>query len=245
MALSVSAVAAKPASPSTKHSALSAFLPSKIQLFRDGGTIKLEGMLNKSVTGTVRLDGRIGSPTRGQLFVTTRHFLNGANPERKLTKADLEGLQSAVKRYVKEHPSHSPVYDQLLSRLATALKPAAIAPNLKHSELKDVRLRWSPGQGARPLPGMPIRRMGLFVSADVKKGHKLHIDSVKMNSAQKTVTVEVDARGLGTPASGTENQELFVRGGFSLKAERWTVVVKDGGKEVSRRQMMLGGPPAP
>lgn len=244
MALALSAVAHKPASPA-KFNAFSAFYPSKINLYRDGGTLKLEGQLNKSVSGTVRLDGRIGSASRGQFFVTTRHFLSAPTAERKMTKAELEGLQTAVKRHVKQHPTHAAAYDLLLKRLAIVLGAGPIAPNLKHSELKNVQLRWSPGQGIQPPPGFPpARRWGLYLEADVKNGHALHLDGVKMNKATKTLTIEVDARGQGTPASGTQSQELFVRGGFSLKAESWTVVVKDGGKVLSQRKMMLGGPPA-
>jgi hypothetical protein len=131
------------------------------------------------------------------------------------------------------------------ARIGT-FRPAPVAPKLTHSSVSKIALHWSPGQGMRPPPGGPPPRMwGLYLTGSVHKGHHLHVDGVKLNKANKTVTIQVDARGQGAPGKTSVTEEKFVGGGFPLKAERWTVIVKDGGKVVAKKSMMLGGPPAP
>lgn len=103
---------------------------------------------------------------------------------------------------------------------------------------------WSPGQGM-VRPGEQGRQWGLYVSGSVKQGHDLKIASVKRDLAKKTVTITVGSPGSGT-GKKTESKEAFAGGGFSMQAQKWTVVVKDQkGHQLLKKQMMLGGPPAP
>ena len=122
--------------------------------------------------------------------------------------------------------------------------PVADLP-IKHSGVTHVQLSWSNGQGVRPAPGMPVHPRGLYLTGDVRTGHFLQIDKVSRNTSKKTITITVDARGPGAPRAGKQPEQKFVGGAVDMKAEKWTVVVKDGeGHEIARREMMLGGPPA-
>lgn len=115
--------AAAPRPSRTAPLPFSSFIPTQIMMFRDGGTMKVEGMLNKSVNAYFRVDGRIGSPTRGELFVKTKHFLKPETAERKMTLEELKGLQRAIDAYVKKHPKET-YYPQLQQRLAEAIEKA-------------------------------------------------------------------------------------------------------------------------
>ena len=125
------------------------------------------------------------------------------------------------------------------------LPPAA--PKTQHSKLTSVGLYWSPGQGIRPPSGNPpAHQWGLYLTANVHKGHDLKVSGVTLNKTTKTLTLKADARGSGAAGRGTSKQEEFVRGGFGVKAEKWTVIVKDStGKVLAKKTMFLGGPPAP
>ena len=112
-----------PAAVSTKPVDLnySAYLPSKITLYRDGGTIKMEGLVNRSYSANIRFDGAISSPTRGTFFVQPKFWAGPAMPEKPMKKADLEELQRAIKSYVKEHPNAAAAYHILLKDIGQAL----------------------------------------------------------------------------------------------------------------------------
>jgi hypothetical protein len=137
------------------------------------------------------------------------------------------------------------------ARIGTAtlntIRTQPIAPRLTHSKLTNVGAFWSPGQGMRPPPGRPPGRgWGLYVSASVHKGQHLHIDNVKTNKTTKTVTITADARGTGKQQKTTEKQEAMVGRVGGMKAEKWTVIVKDHqGHTLMKKSMMVGGPPAP
>lgn len=97
------------------------FLPTKLSKLRDGGTILVDGLLNKSVSAKIRMDGGINSSTRGQFFVTTKHFLQGAKPERAMTKGELEDLSKAIVKHMANTPGRQPEYVELNKRIREAL----------------------------------------------------------------------------------------------------------------------------
>ncbi len=120
----------------------SGYSPSKITMYRDGGTIKLEGHLNRSFTGSVRFDGAMSSPTRGQFFSSVKHFAGKAEAERPMSRADLKELQGALQRYVKNTQGEDPAYKILLKNIDQALgtKPAPKLPTA--AQLKNVLGTW-------------------------------------------------------------------------------------------------------
>ena len=124
------------------------------------------------------------------------------------------------------------------------LRPVADIP-VRHSAVTSVHLNWSPGQGVRPPPGKPIHQRGLYLTGNVSNGHALHIGKITKNTSKKTITITVDARGQGAPMAGKQAEQKFVGSAAGMKAEKWTVVVKDpAGLVLVRREMTLGGPPA-
>jgi hypothetical protein len=130
---------------------------------------------------------------------------------------------------------------------ASTIRTQPIAPKLTHSKLTNVGAFWSPGQGMRPPPGGPQgHSWGLYINASVHKGQHLQIDGVKTSKTTKTVTITADARGTGKQGKTTEKQEALVGRVGGLKAEKWTVIVKDHqGHVLMKKAMMVGGPPAP
>lgn len=157
--MSVSSVSSTKPSSSTSSAPLynfSAFVPSKITLFRDGGTIKLEGNINRSMPAKVRYDGHMSSPTRGRFFVAVNGPGGKAQPERALTKAELKTLQTALKSFIKTNPDAGATYQLLLKNMEKALSSqgtslpttaklksvyeAALANNVKWSEKMPVEL---------------------------------------------------------------------------------------------------------
>lgn len=143
-------------------SAFAAFLPMKHSKLRDGGSILVDGQLNKSVSARVRMDGGINSSTRGQFFVTTRHFLQGARAERPMTKAELVDLQSAITRHMAKTPGRQPEYVEFNARIRAALakfEPAKIdvakiptsivGPNANASVNGSMWIDRMPGPGPR------------------------------------------------------------------------------------------------
>ncbi|MCU0697762.1 MAG: hypothetical protein MUC96_14650 [Myxococcaceae bacterium] len=117
---------ARPVAPVTAPvaapvSSFAAFFPTKLSKLRDGGTVLVDGQLNKSVSARIRMDGGINSPTRGQFFVTTRHFLQGARPERAMTQAELKDLQAAITRHMAKTPGRQPEYVEFNARIREAL----------------------------------------------------------------------------------------------------------------------------
>ena len=118
-----------------------AYLPSKITMYRDGGTIKMEGLVNRSYSANIRFDGAIGSPTRGTFFVAPKFFAGPAMPEKPMKKADLQELQQGLKRYVKDHPNAEPAYSILLKNIDKALGKGNVKlPTAAH--LKNVLGAW-------------------------------------------------------------------------------------------------------
>lgn len=71
------------------------FSCQEIAARKDGGTIILRGLINRSLAATIRYDGKIHSPTRGQFFVTLT-----PSPELPMTKDELKGLAVAVEREI-------------------------------------------------------------------------------------------------------------------------------------------------
>lgn len=111
--------------PKTINHNFSNYLPVNITLYRDGGTIKMEGNINRSFRGNVRFDGALNSPTRGKFFVTVGSmFSTGA--EKPMKKSDLKELRQAIAKYIENDPGAERGYSILLRNIDQALgtKPA-------------------------------------------------------------------------------------------------------------------------
>lgn len=121
---------AAPAAP--KDLGLAHFQPTRVTLVRDGGSIVVNGNLNRSVTADVRLDGGLGSPTRGQFFVAS-HLWNEhatAGSERPMTKAELKQLKAAMGQFlsaVRLDKPTSQAYGTFMKQLDKALAGAGKA----------------------------------------------------------------------------------------------------------------------
>src|SRR5687768_6981771 len=101
------------------------FSPQSIKHFRDGGTITTEGPLNRYAHATVRLDGRIDSPTRGQLFTAVRERSSPPPAsDRPMTKGEMQELRDCLEKFVKDRPDADPSYKMLLEGVKAALKSA-------------------------------------------------------------------------------------------------------------------------
>ena len=102
------------------------FMPWNIEMYRDGGTIVIAGNLDRSVSATIRLDRGMASPTRGQFFVTEKLFWRPADPERRLTFAELKGLLQSLRQYLKDNPKLSSLalgyYEQFIQHAEVVLK---------------------------------------------------------------------------------------------------------------------------
>jgi hypothetical protein len=75
---------------------LSVMTVDQLTLYRDGGTMVAKGRLPDGTALKVRMDGAMGSDTRGIFFIT-----RGEAPERRLLRAESEGLITAVDRDAK------------------------------------------------------------------------------------------------------------------------------------------------
>lgn len=143
--------------------AVGAFLPMKLTKARDGGSVFVDGQLNKSVSARIRLDGGVNSPTRGQFFITTRHFLKGAQPERAMTPVELRDLGLAITRHMAQTPGRQPEYADFNSRIRKAyaatlptpkvnvakIPTSVIGPNANASVNGDMFVNRMPGPGPR------------------------------------------------------------------------------------------------
>ncbi|MBI3547549.1 MAG: carboxypeptidase regulatory-like domain-containing protein [Elusimicrobia bacterium] len=143
--------------PKPVDNAFSHFTPRSISLKRDGGTIVLIGSLNRSVEATIRADGRINSPTRGQIFVTRKHWRQPAGPEHRMTPEDLAGLSHAVRRHLANVPNDRDrhAYQQLLERLTAAghLRPVLVTGIRGHVSIGPNC--GGPSRPDRPCPDKP------------------------------------------------------------------------------------------
>jgi hypothetical protein len=105
------------------------FSPQSIKHFRDGGTITTEGPLNRYAHATVRLDGAINSPTRGQLFTAVRERSSPPPAaDRPMTKGEMQELKDCLEKFVKDRPDADPSYKMLLEGMKAALKASGAAP---------------------------------------------------------------------------------------------------------------------
>lgn len=109
------------AAVTSKATPFAAFLPMKLSKLRDGGSIIVDGQLNKSVSAKIRMDGGINSPTRGQFFASTKNFLKGGTAERAMTKNELEDLSQAITKHMANTPGRQPEYVELNKRIKEAL----------------------------------------------------------------------------------------------------------------------------
>ena len=73
---------------------------------KDGGTIRAQGLISKSIAAEIHYDGKIGSATRGRFFAKTWPVMAPVvPPELPMTKLELKGLAVAVERYIKKPES--------------------------------------------------------------------------------------------------------------------------------------------
>jgi hypothetical protein len=70
---------------------LSGLTVDQATMFRDGGTIVIKGKAADGTEVRVRMDGAIGSETKGVFFIT-----QGDAAERRLTRMEAEGVIAAV-----------------------------------------------------------------------------------------------------------------------------------------------------
>lgn len=97
------------------------FQPTKLSKLRDGGSIIVDGNLNRSVSAKVRMDGGINSATRGKFFVSTKTFLGASKPERAMTKGELEDLSKSITKHMANTPGRQPEYVEFNKRIREAL----------------------------------------------------------------------------------------------------------------------------
>ena len=107
--------------PTTAALPLASFQPTRLVTLRDGGSMICDGMLNKSFTAKVRMDGAINSSTRGEFFVSRKHFLKPAEAEKPMSLDELKGFLSAVKRHMAQTPGRQADYERLADRLREAI----------------------------------------------------------------------------------------------------------------------------
>ena len=135
---SVTSVAA-PKPKSINHN-FSNYVPRKIALYRDGGTIKMEGLINRTFTGDIRFDGALNSPTRGKFFVAVKS-MTGSGPEQPMKKSDLRELRQAIAGYIEGNPNAEPTYGILLKNIDQVLGTNQVKlPTATH--LKNVLGAW-------------------------------------------------------------------------------------------------------
>jgi hypothetical protein len=185
----LSAPVAAPVSP------FAAFLPMKHSVLRDGGTILVDGQLNKSVSARIRMDGGINSPTRGQFFVTTRHFLQGARPERAMTRAELKDLQGAITRHMAQTPGRQPEYVAFNARIRAALE-----------KLQPARV---------DVAKIPTSIVGPNANASVNGS--MWIDRMpgpgpRSNTVQASVTIQGNGFNDAPPKYGVKKIEVYEKG---------------------------------
>lgn len=119
----IRAVSAPRVAPAPTHE-FRHFSPTSISLLRDGGSILLDGNLNRSVAAHVRLDGAINSKTRGHFFVKEQHFLGKTDAERPMTKSELKDLKTSVSEFMKGarfDKATGTAYSNLMERLDAAI----------------------------------------------------------------------------------------------------------------------------
>jgi len=105
---------------------LAHFQPTKVTMLRDGGSIIVNGNLNRSVTADVRLDGALSSPTRGQFFVASHLWSEHApaGSERPMTKAELKQLKASMTQFLSAVRLDKPTgqtYGTFMKRLDAAI----------------------------------------------------------------------------------------------------------------------------
>lgn len=110
-------VAPKP--PSVKN-AFATFEPSMLSRPKDGGSIIVDGRILGGVKVTVRLDGAIGSPTRGQFFSLTQPA-KGNQPGRRMTTAELKDLNKAITAHMAKTPGRQADYEVFNKRIRDAI----------------------------------------------------------------------------------------------------------------------------
>lgn len=128
----IRAVSAPRVAPAAAHE-FRHFSPTKIGMLRDGGSILLDGNLNRSVSAHVRLDGALNSKTRGTFFVSEQMFMSKAGAERKMTRSEMKDLRGSLQEFMKSarfDQATGTAYSQLVKHLDEAIgtkpsKPAS------------------------------------------------------------------------------------------------------------------------
>ncbi len=121
------------------------FMPYKATALRDGGSIILNGNLNRSVVGDVRMDGGLNSPTRGKFFASTHAWNAKSGAEKPMTKTELKQLKTALDGFLAStrlDKATGQLYGNFMKQLDAALgtKPAAPTSPAEVSKITTTRL---------------------------------------------------------------------------------------------------------
>jgi len=126
---------------------------NNVKFFRDGGTAILEGLFNRTWSGTIRFDGALNSATRGEVFLTRKHFMRPAEPERSLTAEERKSLIKALEREIAQGSPIAGDLKLVVDRLkAFAPKPGVTDLGLLEEpgkELKKKTFELKPGETLR------------------------------------------------------------------------------------------------
>jgi hypothetical protein len=87
------AAASSPAATVSAENDLGTLTVDQALMYRDGGTIVVKGKLSGGTEVKVRMDGAIGSETRGVFFITI-----GDGAERRLERQEAAAIIAAVER---------------------------------------------------------------------------------------------------------------------------------------------------
>jgi hypothetical protein len=88
-----------------------------VEVLRDGGTIVLDGYVNRSTDAVVRLDRGLNSATHGQFFVKVTVWPEPSRAERAMTAKERAQLKKSLQEYVASEPNADPAIDELIARL--------------------------------------------------------------------------------------------------------------------------------
>lgn len=108
-----------------KAIAFAQLVVTEASALRDGGTLIAKGYVTRSTYVTIKLDGGLSSPTRGQLLVESHDFQQQAGPLRQALPEELPALATALRGNTARAGAGLDV--QLLGRLADAVDALAAA----------------------------------------------------------------------------------------------------------------------
>lgn len=111
---------------------LQSFIPSRICMLRDGGTMYLDGTISGGQKASIRYDGNLNSKTRGQFFIAYGPANGELSKERGMTATEMRMLLGNVRGMLRAGGAQNPeLYRTFAKNLQAALpKPKKAAlPN--------------------------------------------------------------------------------------------------------------------